>query len=45
MHQHYTDLNLGDLGLSPQEVERTLEEIFRFVQLWNCVLLLGKYPQ
>ena len=32
----------GDLGLTPQDVERSLKEIFRFAQLWNCVLLLDE---
>lgn len=32
----------GDLGLSPGEVEKNLKEIFRFAQLWGCILLLDE---
>jgi SpoVK/Ycf46/Vps4 family AAA+-type ATPase len=32
----------GDLGLTPGEVEKSLKEIFRFAQLWSCVLLLDE---
>lgn len=32
----------GDLGLSPSEVEKNLKEIFRFAQLWGCILLLDE---
>ena len=32
----------GDLGLTPGEVERSLKEIFRYAQLWGCVLLLDE---
>lgn len=35
-------ITTGDLGLTPSEVERSLKEIFRFAQLWNCVLLLDE---
>lgn len=35
-------ITCGDLGLSPGEVEKNLKEIFRFAQLWNCVLLLDE---
>jgi SpoVK/Ycf46/Vps4 family AAA+-type ATPase len=32
----------GDLGSSPKEVEKKLEEAFQFAQLWGCVLLLDE---
>ncbi|KAL9616246.1 MAG: hypothetical protein Q9160_008872 [Pyrenula sp. 1 TL-2023] len=35
-------LTCGDLGLTPAEVEKTLREVFRYAQLWNCVLLLDE---
>lgn len=35
-------ITCGDLGLSPKEVESALEEIFRFAQMWNCILLLDE---
>lgn len=35
-------IRLGDLGLTPSEVEKSLKEIFRFAQLWSCVLLLDE---
>lgn len=35
-------MNKGDLGASPREVEKKLEEAFQLAQLWNCVLLLDE---
>ena len=35
-------ITCGDLGLTPREVEKALKEIFRFAQIWNCVLLLDE---
>ncbi|KAK7936021.1 hypothetical protein PG985_001516 [Apiospora marii] len=31
-------ITCGDLGFTPQGVESSLGEIFRFAHLWNCVL-------
>ncbi|CAK7206147.1 hypothetical protein SEUCBS139899_008932 [Sporothrix eucalyptigena] len=35
-------ITCGDLGFTPKEVERSLEEIFRLAHLWNCILLLDE---
>jgi hypothetical protein len=35
-------ITCGDLGLEAAEVERSLKEIFRLAQLWDCVLLLDE---
>jgi len=32
----------GDLGFTPEAVERSLTEIFRLAHLWDCVLLLDE---
>ncbi|CAN8105373.1 unnamed protein product [Discula destructiva] len=32
----------GDLGLSPDEVERSLTNMFRLAHMWDCVLLLDE---
>jgi SpoVK/Ycf46/Vps4 family AAA+-type ATPase len=32
----------GDLGTSPRDVEKKLEEAFQLAQLWECVLLLDE---
>lgn len=35
-------ITCGDLGPEAAEVERSLKEIFRLAQLWDCVLLLDE---
>ncbi|KAH6616042.1 hypothetical protein B0J18DRAFT_438741 [Chaetomium sp. MPI-SDFR-AT-0129] len=35
-------ITCGDLGTSPREVEKKLEEAFQLAQLWECVLLLDE---
>ena len=35
-------ITCGDLGIEPTGVERTLSEIFRLANLWDCVLLLDE---
>ncbi|ERT00557.1 hypothetical protein HMPREF1624_03931 [Sporothrix schenckii ATCC 58251] len=35
-------ITCGDLGFTPKEVERSLEEIFRLAHLWDCILLLDE---
>ncbi|KAL4879312.1 hypothetical protein BJY04DRAFT_220168 [Aspergillus karnatakaensis] len=35
-------ITCGDLGLAASDVERSLKEIFRLAQLWDCVLLLDE---
>ncbi|KAI1752566.1 hypothetical protein F4782DRAFT_124306 [Xylaria castorea] len=35
-------ITCGDLGLSPQEVEWSLSNVFRLAHLWDCVLLLDE---
>ncbi|KAM7188376.1 protein MSP1 [Naviculisporaceae sp. PSN 640] len=35
-------ITCGDLGLTPQDVEAKLEEIFRLAQAWGCILLLDE---
>jgi SpoVK/Ycf46/Vps4 family AAA+-type ATPase len=33
---------LGDLGLSPKDVETNLQSAFRLAEAWDCVLLLDE---
>jgi hypothetical protein len=35
-------ITCGDLGFTPESVERSLSEIFRLAHLWDCVLLLDE---
>lgn len=35
-------ITCGDLGIDPHTVERTLSDIFRLANLWDCVLLLDE---
>ncbi|KAH8658397.1 hypothetical protein BX600DRAFT_384601 [Xylariales sp. PMI_506] len=35
-------ITCGDLGLSPTEVETSLNNVFRLAHLWDCVLLLDE---
>ncbi|KAI5865356.1 hypothetical protein GGS23DRAFT_558832 [Durotheca rogersii] len=35
-------ITCGDLGLSPSEVESSLNNVFRLAHLWDCVLLLDE---
>ncbi|OCK78400.1 hypothetical protein K432DRAFT_356818 [Lepidopterella palustris CBS 459.81] len=35
-------ITCGDLGLTPERVEKTLRETFHLAQLWDCVLLLDE---
>ncbi|KAI0399690.1 hypothetical protein F4802DRAFT_540344 [Xylaria palmicola] len=35
-------ITCGDLGLTPQEVESSLSNVFRLAHLWDCVLLLDE---
>ncbi|ETS77513.1 hypothetical protein PFICI_11387 [Pestalotiopsis fici W106-1] len=35
-------MTCGDLGLTPEEIERSLTRIFRLAHLWDCVLLLDE---
>ncbi|KAH7320651.1 hypothetical protein B0I35DRAFT_427533 [Stachybotrys elegans] len=35
-------ITCGDLGLSPREVEYSLQHVFRLAHLWDCVLLLDE---
>ncbi|KAE8326056.1 hypothetical protein BDV39DRAFT_206441 [Aspergillus sergii] len=35
-------ITCGDLGFTPEEVERALSDITRLSHLWNCVLLLDE---
>lgn len=32
----------GDLGFTPADVEKALQETFRLAQIWDCVLLLDE---
>lgn len=32
----------GDLGFTPAQVEKALQETFRLAQIWDCVLLLDE---
>ena len=35
-------ITCGDLGITPKDVEVSLNEIFRLSHLWDCVLLLDE---
>lgn len=35
-------ITCGDLGYTPDQVEQSLKDIFRFAYLWNCVTLLDE---
>ncbi|KAE8340627.1 P-loop containing nucleoside triphosphate hydrolase protein [Aspergillus arachidicola] len=35
-------ITCGDLGLDPASVEKSLKEMFRVAQLWDCILLLDE---
>lgn len=35
-------ITAADLGFTPYDVERALQETFRLAQLWDCVLLLDE---
>lgn len=35
-------ITAADLGFTPSEVEKALQETFRLAQLWDCVLLLDE---
>lgn len=35
-------ITCGDLGLTPNEVEESLKNVFRLAHLWDCVLLLDE---
>ncbi|KXX79003.1 Fidgetin-like protein 1 [Madurella mycetomatis] len=35
-------ITCGDLGTTPEVVENTLKNIFRYAHLWDCVLLLDE---
>lgn len=35
-------ITCGDLGLTPESVEKSLSRIFRLAHLWDCVLLLDE---
>ncbi|CAI7566188.1 unnamed protein product [Penicillium glandicola] len=35
-------ITCGDLGLDPAAVEKSLKEMFRVAQLWDCILLLDE---
>ncbi|RWA07793.1 hypothetical protein EKO27_g7312 [Xylaria grammica] len=35
-------ITCGDLGSSPRDVEKKLDEAFQLAQLWDCVLLLDE---
>nr|OQO20494.1 hypothetical protein B0A51_12123 [Rachicladosporium sp. CCFEE 5018] len=35
-------ITCGDLGLTPKEVETTIENAFQLAQAWDCVLLLDE---
>ncbi|KAF3011988.1 hypothetical protein E8E14_000937 [Neopestalotiopsis sp. 37M] len=35
-------MTCGDLGLTPDEIEKSLTKIFRLAHLWECVLLLDE---
>lgn len=36
------NITCGDLGFTPSEVEKSLNDIFRLAHLWDCVLLLDE---
>lgn len=35
-------ITCGDLGVTPEAVEKTLKDIFRYAHLWDCILLLDE---
>ncbi|KAF9874035.1 hypothetical protein CkaCkLH20_08407 [Colletotrichum karsti] len=35
-------ITCGDLGFSPNAVDKSLRDIFRYAHLWNCILLLDE---
>lgn len=35
-------ITCGDLGVTSETVEKTLQEIFRLAHLWDCILLLDE---
>ncbi|KAJ5646910.1 hypothetical protein N7490_003282 [Penicillium lividum] len=35
-------ITCGDLGVTPDTVEKTLKDIFRYAHLWDCILLLDE---
>jgi hypothetical protein len=35
-------ITCGDLGSTPREVEKKLDQAFQLAQTWNCVLLLDE---
>ena len=39
-HNVGSDLDTGDLGLTPKDVEANLETAFQLAQAWDCVMLL-----
>ncbi|KAI0547033.1 hypothetical protein F4679DRAFT_555588 [Xylaria curta] len=41
-HKPLFAITCGDLGLTPKEVEGSLNEIFRLAHMWNCVLLFDE---
>lgn len=41
-HKPLFVITCGDLGLTPDEVETSLKNVFRLAHLWDCVLLLDE---
>ncbi|KAL6875816.1 hypothetical protein HDV57DRAFT_510631 [Trichoderma longibrachiatum] len=35
-------ITCGDLGFTPDKVEQSLKDIFRYAHLWDCILLLDE---
>ncbi|KAE8150938.1 hypothetical protein BDV25DRAFT_139371 [Aspergillus avenaceus] len=35
-------ITCGDLGTTPEAVESTLKDVFRYAHLWDCILLLDE---
>lgn len=35
-------MNIGDLGMTPKDVESNLQNSFQMAQAWDCVLLLDE---
>ncbi|RAK98859.1 uncharacterized protein BO80DRAFT_411447 [Aspergillus ibericus CBS 121593] len=35
-------ITCGDLGTTPEAVEKSLKDIFRYAHLWDCILLLDE---
>ena len=35
-------ITCGDLGITPKEVEASLQEIFRLASIWDAILLLDE---